>query len=103
MGAVMNEFAKLLGYWARMAPTNPVLSCISDSRACFQIESGARVRDPKQRRPARNSRILCESSLGAPFIKENETRSMVKRSFYKRPNLPKTNKTKDNDNKIKQH
>jgi hypothetical protein len=36
-------------------------------------------------------------------IKQNKTGSMIKRSFHKGRTLQKTNETKDNDNKIKQH
>jgi len=38
----------------------------------------------------------------ASLIKENQTRSLIKRSYLSKTNLPESNKIKDNDNKINQ-
>jgi hypothetical protein len=35
-------------------------------------------------------------------INQNKTRSLIKRRFLSKTNLPESNKTKDNDNKIDQ-
>jgi hypothetical protein len=36
-------------------------------------------------------------------IKENKRRSLIKRRFLSKTHMPESNKTKDNDNKIKQN
>jgi hypothetical protein len=59
MSVAMNKFINLLGCSARMTPASP--------RASFQIAPGARVCDPQQRRPSRDSRISRESSPGTLF------------------------------------
>jgi hypothetical protein len=43
------------------------------------------------------------STRQSSLIKENQTRSLIKRRYLSKTNLPESNKTKDNDNKIKQH
>ena len=43
-----------------------------------------------------------EKPVSRMIIKENKTRSLIKRRFLSKTNLPESNKTNDNDNEINQ-
>jgi hypothetical protein len=80
------------------------IGCASDVPPGRRRDSSPAICDLPSAILSRRNPMKAEAQCrrGASCIKENQTRSLMKRSFLSKTHLPESNKTKDNDNKINQ-